>query len=354
MTIEELKQKDLIILECLSGSKAYGLDTPTSDTDIKGVFILPKSEFYGLSYISQVNNESNDVVYYELGRFLELLSVNNPNILELLNTIGTSVIYKHPFMEAIHSDMFLSKLCMETFGKFAIAQIKKAKGLNKKIVNPIDKEKRSVFSFCYVNFEHGSLAIDQFLRLQNWRHEDCGLVNIPHIKNVFGLYHNPLAGYKGILKSEESNNVQLSSIPKGEKQVCLFYFNLDGYSIYCKEFKEYWGWVEKRNESRYQATKSHGKNYDAKNMMHVFRILDMAIEIGKEKRVNVTRPNRNFLLEIKSGKYEYEELLVMAEEKKKQMEDAFLSSDLSDHPNLEAINTLAYQLRDRFYNEGCK
>jgi len=63
MTIEELKQKDLIILECLSGSKAYGLDTPTSDTDIKGVFILPKSEFYGLSYISQVNNESNDIVY---------------------------------------------------------------------------------------------------------------------------------------------------------------------------------------------------------------------------------------------------------------------------------------------------
>jgi len=46
MTIEDLRNKGLIILECISGSKAYELDTPTSDTDIKGVFILPKEEFY--------------------------------------------------------------------------------------------------------------------------------------------------------------------------------------------------------------------------------------------------------------------------------------------------------------------
>ena len=45
---EYLKENDLIILECISGSKAYGLDTPSSDTDIKGVFLLPKKDFYGL------------------------------------------------------------------------------------------------------------------------------------------------------------------------------------------------------------------------------------------------------------------------------------------------------------------
>jgi len=39
MTIEELKSSNLILLECISGSKAYGLDTPQSDTDIKGVFL---------------------------------------------------------------------------------------------------------------------------------------------------------------------------------------------------------------------------------------------------------------------------------------------------------------------------
>ncbi len=73
MTIQDLKSKDLILLEVISGSKSFGLDTPTSDTDIKGVFYLPKEKFYGLEYISQIANETNDEVYYELGRFVELL-----------------------------------------------------------------------------------------------------------------------------------------------------------------------------------------------------------------------------------------------------------------------------------------
>ncbi len=41
--------------------------------------------------------------------------------------------------------------------------------------------------------------------------------------------------------------------------------------------------------------------------MHVFRLLEMAIEI--EKKVSVKRPNRDFLLEIISCKFKYEELL---------------------------------------------
>ena len=74
MTLEELKASEHIIFECISGSRAYGLDTPTSDTDIRGVFILPKELFYSLDYIGQVNNESNDIVYYELRKFIELCS----------------------------------------------------------------------------------------------------------------------------------------------------------------------------------------------------------------------------------------------------------------------------------------
>lgn len=48
LTIPYLKTQNLILFECVSGSRAYGLDTPTSDTDIKGVFYLPKQRFYSL------------------------------------------------------------------------------------------------------------------------------------------------------------------------------------------------------------------------------------------------------------------------------------------------------------------
>ena len=349
MTIEYLKEHNLIILECISGSKAYGLETPGSDTDIKGVFLLPKKDFYGLEYTPQVSNSTNDVVYYELGRYMELLSVNNPNILELLNTPKSSILYKHPYLDAIDAKMILSKLCKNTFGKFALSQIKKAKGLKKKIVNPVAEERKSVLSFCFVSYEQGSIPLLKFLEIKNWKQENCGITNIAHMKDVFGLYYNEKIPYNGIIKNELSNDIRLSSIPKGEKQEALLYFNKDGYSQYCKEYKEYWDWVEKRNEVRYESTQSHGKNYDAKNMMHTFRLLEMAIEIGKKKEINVKRPNRTFLLDVKSGKYEYQELLKMAKKLQTEMEEAFENSDLPEKPNLELINTLSFQLRDQFY-----
>ena len=350
MNISELRDRNLIVLECISGSKAYGLDTPESDTDIKGVFVLPKNEFYGLNYIPQVNNETNDVVFYELGRFIELLAVNNPNILELLSTPKSEVLFKHPFLKDIKTEIFLSKLCKDTFGRFALSQIKKAKGLNKKIVNPVDKERKSILSFCVVNHDQGAISLFSFLEINNWEQKNCGLVNIPHMKNVYGLYHGKELGYKGIIKSGESNDISLSSIPKNEKLIGLLYFNKDGYSSYCKEYKEYWDWVENRNEERYQNTKSHGKNYDAKNMMHTFRLLEMAIEIGLENKVNVKRPNREFLLDVKGGKYEYDDLLEMAEERKMKMEQVFEKSSLPDTPDIEKTNELLSAIRDKFYN----
>jgi predicted nucleotidyltransferase len=39
-----------------------------------------------LEYTEQVSDASNDVVYYELKRFIELLYRNNPNLLELLSS----------------------------------------------------------------------------------------------------------------------------------------------------------------------------------------------------------------------------------------------------------------------------
>lgn len=350
MTIAELREKGLIIMECISGSKAYGLDTPQSDTDIKGVFLLPKKEFYSLSYTPQVSNDTNDVVFYELGRFIELLSVNNPNILELLSSPPEAIIYRHPFLSAIEPALFLSRLCAATFGKFALSQIKKAKGLNKKIMNPVAKERKSLLSFCFAAHGQGAIPLLKFLEIKGWQQEDCGLVNIPHMKDMYGLYHGKAHGFKGIVKSSGSNDVALSSIPKDMRQEALLYFNKDGYSSYCKEYKEYWDWVSKRNEERYQSTQSHGKNYDAKNMMHVFRLLEMAIEIGREGKVNVRRPNREFLLDIKAGKFDYAALLKMADERKNAMEAAFASSALPEKPDMATINELLYQIRNRFYS----
>ena len=46
MTIANLRQQDLIIFEAISGSRAYGTNLPHSDTDLKGVFVLPEKKLF--------------------------------------------------------------------------------------------------------------------------------------------------------------------------------------------------------------------------------------------------------------------------------------------------------------------
>ena len=78
----------------------------------------------------------------------------------------------------------------------------------------------------------------------------------------------------------------------------------------------------------------------------------MALEIAREKQINVQRPNRDFLLEIKSGKFAYDRLLAQANKLQAQLDEAFKKSDLPEKPDLRYINQLAYELREEFYREG--
>ena len=351
MTIQDLKDKNLIIYECISGSRAYGLEIPTSDTDIRGVFILPQDQIYGLNYIPQVANETNDEVYYELGRFIELLAKNNPNILELLGTPEDKILLKHPLIDRIKPALFLSKKCKDTFGGYAFAQVKKARGLNKKIVNPVEKKKKNILEFCYVLHNQGAISVNRWLEKRGFNQENCGLVDITHVKDVYGIYLDieKKLGYKGIMRKETASSVLLSSIPKEARPQGYLYFNQDGYIQYCKEYRNYWDWVSKRNEARYQNNLEHGKNYDSKNMMHTFRLLDMAIEILTEGKVIVKRPNREELLAIRKGEWQYDDLITAANLKMKKVEEAHRQSTLQEQPNQQEIEALLVALRRAFY-----
>lgn len=351
MTIQEIKEKGLLLFECVSGSKAYGLDTPHSDTDLKGVFYLPKDIFFGLEYIPQVSNETNDEVYYELGRFVELLGKNNPNILEILATPEDSVIYRHPLMDYLHVNMFLSKLCKDTFAGYAHSQIKKARGYKKKIVNPMERERKGVLDFCYVLEGYSSVPVAEWLDKRGYTQELCGLSAIPHSKGMYALFYDKenKLGYHGILSNPDANEVSLSSIIKGEKEIAYLSFNVEAYSIYCKEYKEYWDWVSVRNDVRYLNNQQHGKNYDSKNMMHTIRLLQVAEEILRDGRLNVKRANRKQLLDIKAGKMEYDDLLEMADRLMTDIERHSEKTTLPDKPDMEEIGKVLVKMRMELY-----
>lgn len=354
MTLQTLeKQPQLQLLRCISGSKAYGTNLAHSDTDIKGVFILPQQTFYGLDYTEQVSDEKNDTTFYEIKRFIELLLKNNPNILELLATPDDCVLYRHPSVLRLKPAHFLSKLCQNTFAQYAFSQIKKARGLNKKIVNPIEEIRKDILEFCYVIVGLGSVKLTQWLLKKGWQQKDCGLVVIDHFRDTYALFHCSQfadnVDFQGIMSSEKANHVSLSSVPKGVEPAAILTFNKDGYSKYCKDYAAYWTWVKDRNQARYDTNIAHEKNYDSKNMLHVFRLLNMAEEIAKEGIIRVRRPERDFLLKIREGAFQYDDLMDMAQAKIETINTLFEKSNLPDEPDRQLAEQLLIDIRQDFY-----
>ena len=352
MNVQDLRDNGLILFEAISGSRSYGTNMPNSDTDIRGVFILPQEYILGNGYIEQVADKTNDVVFYEIKRFLQLLSANNPNIIELLNIPEDCIVYKDPVFDLIleKKDDFITKQCKNSFGGYAIQQIKKAKGYNKKI-NWEEKEmtRKTVLDYCYILKDGQSMAFSKwansFIHIPSY--EDFGLANIDHAHNIYAMYLMKIDEYSGIVSDlVNSNDVQLVSIPKGRKPVAYLTFNKDAYSLHCKRYKEYNEWLNNRNEDRFRVNKDHGKNYDSKNMMHCVRLLDMGYELSNGE-LNVRRPKEDIkkLMSIRLGEMEYDDLLEMADSKMEKMDRAWEKSSLPSNVDADMVNNLLIKIR---------
>ena len=353
MTIQEIENNGWLLFKTLSGSRSYGTNKSTSDYDYRGVYILPIEYLLGFRYIDQVSDNKNDIIYYEIGRFLQLLENQNPNIIELFNMPDENIVYKHPLFHEIlkYKEKFLSKVCRDSFGGYAIAQIKKARGLNKKIVNPVEKERKGILDFCYIITGHKSIPLKTFLNENNLDHRKCGLIKIDHARDVYSLFYDTNSKYKGIINQDEtSNEVRLSSVDKSSQPIASLVYNMDGYVKYCKDYKEYWNWVNKRNIDRFQTNLEHGKGYDSKNMMHCIRLTRMAVEIAEQKKVIVKRPDAEELLKIRNGEMEYDDLLNEAENKIVLLDTLYEKSDLPDKINPNFVNDILVDFRKKYYN----
>jgi predicted nucleotidyltransferase len=389
ITHEFLVENGLILFETIVGSQAYGTQTPTSDIDKKFVYILPHDYILGTGYMEQIN-VNKDYVGWEIRRFLELMASNNPTVLELLNSPEDCIVSKHPLFDDIisHKDEFITKICKDSFGGYARQQIKKAKGLDKKQNWEKDKvTRKDVLDFVYV------IEGQKSIPWKVWNSDDerqfeekfCGVVNVPNARDVYAVYYDGLAknmfsedvneidreylkrftkesgkpmgfGYKGLVKTgeganaAESNQLRLSSIPKGETPICNIIYNKDGYTMHCKDYKEYQDWLENRNETRYVETQEHGQKIDGKNMMHCMRLIRMAQEIGAGKGIIVRRPDAQELLSIRRGEVDLENLIAMADQAILEMDSIFDNSDLPNKTNPELVNALLIHIRREFYN----
>ncbi len=361
LTTDDLKRRKLIVLECLSGSRAYGLDTAQSDTDIKGVFILPRELYFGFECIDQVSSEKNDIVYYELKKYLQLLARNNPSTIELLFAPPDTILKRDSVMDMIDPSLVVSRLCRDSFAGYALSQVKRAKGLNKKIFNPKTGEQPRAMDFCHVLDGERTMPVLAWLEREGLEASGCGLAALPHVRDGYALFHArdatvPVA-FSGLFRSAgrtpgapASQDVSLSSVPKGMRPRTWLFFNRDDFSRQLREYHEYKTWEASRNNDRFLSTIEHGGGYDAKNMMHTFRLIRMAGEIASTGRPAIKRPDREELLSIKAGRYSYEDLLDMAAKEIISIDEAFSTSSLRAKPDQAAIESWAINIRTTWYD----
>lgn len=347
-TLERVRRDDVLLFETVAGSRAYGTNLDHSDEDLRGVFVASGGLLGGLDRIEQVSDERGDVVYYELGRFIELLLRNNPNALELIAMPEDCVRFSHPLFAKLEPSLFLSKLCAKTYGEYAMGQIRKARGLNKKIVNPQPEKRHPLLAFCHVPLGQGSVPVLEWLETKRITPAECGLTAVRNAAGMFAIYQAPAGTYRGLVSPKDPDALVFTSVPKEAEPVGWVHCNEDAFKAHCKAHREYWQWVEQRNEERYTTNASHGRGYDSKNLMHTIRLLEMAGEIARDGVLRVRRPNRDSLLQIRAGDFTYESLVQKAEELHAGLESAFAHSPLPETPDRARVNQLLVEIREEF------
>lgn len=400
-----IKDHGLLLFKYVRGSTLYGLQRPGSDIDKGGVYIEPLESLLGISeFPEEVHDETNDETWYSLRKYAKLLSGSNPNILESLFVPLDKILYINPLWSRIlqNRNEFVTKKCFGSFMGYAVTQIERARGLKKKITQPMTGEMKSCLEYVFYSDNGKTKRVIDWLNYYELPQKYCGLVNLSNMEGAYSMYYDwgaffkehgglsellynlrqdkyknlrlelipklfpynsesdlkeyekkysePL-GYKGLVKEEgnNSNQVRLSSIPKDEDEIMTVYYSKDAYSNYCRQWRGYHDFELHHNEERFNLAKE--KQFDRKNACHSARLLNMGIEIAQGKGVLIDRTNidRDFLMGIRMGETTYEELMEYLEEKKKEMNEAMENSTIPEEPNLELLNNLVTSLRKDFY-----
>jgi len=118
--------EEFVIYRCVVGSRAFGLDSDDSDTDVRGVYIAPADLNWSLfGAPEQFEDSAAQSCYWELRKFIVMALKANPNILECL--YSPLVEKTTPLGAGLLGlrECFLSQMIFQTFNGYALSQFKK-------------------------------------------------------------------------------------------------------------------------------------------------------------------------------------------------------------------------------------
>lgn len=303
-----LETPGTLIYETVHGSQAYGLATPSSDVDYKGILVGPSGWYHGYLTCPEQVELGPDHVRYELRKYFRLAVAANPTVLELMWTPDSCHVHMTPAGERLlaERERFLSLRVKDSFSGYAMSQLGRIKTHRKWVMNPPKKEPVRA---------------------------DFGLPDRSLISR------DQLGAVEAMLGDGRLEPVDLSTnfldVLERERR----------YRGARKEWESYQSWLKTRNPRRSELEARFG--YDTKHALHLVRLLRMGLEIVATGEVRVRRDDRDDLLGIKAGALTYDALMALAEDLGKQVHAAAATSTLPAEPDEPALDRLCAELVDR-------
>ncbi len=345
---------DRVIFRAVWGSFAYGTNTPESDQDTIGVFILEKEYYLALKETpSQLSDATNDNRFYSLRNYCELAANANPNILDSLFLPQDCVLHSSSYWNMLqqHRNIFISRQASKTYCEYALSQIKKARGCNKRVHNPQPVEVPSAEEFCrFIPLQSSDMpGRPVSLKEAGISLSCCHVAALENSSELFRLYDYG-ADAKGVFRN---GMLVCESIPKADENsrfIGFLLFNKNALEKAKAEHRQYWEWRDKRNENRWRTQESGELDYDAKNLMHTFRLLYSGLHIMRhgEPLVRFSGEKLQELMAIRNGRYSYDELLKKVSVLTEELEQLRLSSKLPEDADVAAVDRLLLAITDQW------
>lgn len=270
------------ILKAVWGSRAFGTADADSDVDIRGVCIPPRRFLLGLERFEQHEERETETVIYSLAKFVALAQANNPNMLDILWADNEDILYVDAYGAQLRAarGVFLSRLVAQTYAGYAASQIRR---------------------------------METHYR---WLHQPPDHQPTPE---EYGAQPHPSGGVRFANTRQER-----------------------AFKAANKHWQNYQAWRANRNPERAALEEVHG--YDTKHALHLLRLYRMGIEILREGEVRVRRPDADWLLAVKAGRYTYPQLLELVVDLQTELAEAERITHLPDRPDAEAIDSLLVEL----------
>ena len=343
------------IYRVVHGSHAYGLATPESDLDEKGICIEPLDHHIGfLHRFEQQERMANkghhcDSVVYSLKKFVKLAVDANPNIIEVLWVDDEHVRSIDSFGQHLRDirELFVSKKARFTFASYAHSQIKRIETHRRWLLHPpTHKPSRAEFDLP----EHpiiptGQLQTAQALvqkHLDRWQFNDMSQIDPPMRTLIQATLAEMLAEaqvgaderYRATCRflGFDENFLELLSRERRYRQAS-------------DEWTNHQNWLKNRNPKRAAGERESG--YDLKHASQCLRLMRMCKEILAGKGVLVDRRSIDAeeLIAIKMhGAMKYEDLLAEVERLNTECDELYRTSSLKHEPDRRRIDDIVVQL----------